>query len=57
MSLTDRQVINLRRKLEEFLRHTAPQNITLLVKYANKIMEAKIKIPKNLIEKHLSKKK
>ncbi len=57
MSLTDRQVTNLRRKLEEFLRSTAPQNITLLVKYANNIMKAEIKIPKNLIEKHLSKKK
>ncbi len=57
MTLTDRQVTNLRRKLEEFLRRTAPQNITHLVNYANKIMNAEIKIPKNLIEQHLSKKK
>ena len=54
MSLTEKQLKNLRRRIEEFLRHTSPEYLIRIAVFLNTFMKAQIKIPKSLLDKFLT---
>ncbi len=56
MTILENQIIKLRRRIEEFVRSTNPKNMIKTAMFLNKSFKAKIKLPKELLEKYMKSK-